>query len=80
MREGYSVTVSKHGEPILTIERSMLSGQSEFSAADAAAVRDAAEQMLSFIGPETTRCFACGAEAECRSDCPLTADTQVQIG
>lgn len=74
MHEGYSVTVSKHGEPILTIERSMLSGQGEFSEQDAAAIRDAAEHLLAFIGPEKFHCFACGAAAGHARDCPLLGD------
>lgn len=52
MRKGYSVTVSKWGEPILTIEREMLSGKAELSAEDEAAIRDAGEHLLSFIGSE----------------------------
>ena len=71
MREGYSVTVSKLGEQILTIERSMLSGQSEFSAEDARAIRDAAEHLLSFIGPEKFHCFMCGGAEGHRDDCAL---------
>ena len=51
MREGYSVTVSKFGEPILTIEREMLSG-AELSAEDEQAIRDAGEHLLAFVGPE----------------------------
>jgi hypothetical protein len=51
MREGYSVTVSKLGEPILTIERRMLSGKSELSDEDEQAIRDAAEHLRSFVGP-----------------------------
>lgn len=71
MREGYSVTVSKWGEPIITIERSMLSGAPEFSTEDAAAIRDAAEHLLAFIGPEKFHCFACGGESGHRDDCPI---------
>ena len=71
MREGYSVTVSKNGEAILTIERTMLSGQGEFSPEDAAAIRDAGEHLLSFIGTETTVCFACGWMDGHGQDCPL---------
>jgi hypothetical protein len=52
MRKGYSVTVSKHGEPILTIEREMLGGKAELSAEDEEAIRDAGEHLLSFIGPD----------------------------
>ena len=71
MREGYSVAVSKNGEPILTIERSMLSGQPEFSTEDAEAIRDAAEHLLGFIGPPTVMCFACGAVEGHNQTCPL---------
>lgn len=59
MREGYSVTVSKHGEPILTIESAMLSG-AELSAEDEQAIRDAGQHLLSFIGPELVECPRCG--------------------
>jgi hypothetical protein len=51
MRRGYSVTVSKHGVPILTIEHEWLSG-AELSAEDEQAIRDAGEHLLSFVGPE----------------------------
>lgn len=71
MREGYSVTVSRNGEPILTIERQMVSGQSDLSKDDAAAIRDAGEHLVAFAGPETYTCFACGGVVACRTDCPL---------
>lgn len=71
MRPGYSVTVSKNGEPILTIGPD-LSGLSEFSDEDANAIRDAGEHLLSFIGPAGPHeCFACGGSAAHRADCPL---------
>jgi hypothetical protein len=50
MRAGYSVTVSKNGEVILTIEREMLSG-AELSREDEEAIREAAEHLLAFVGP-----------------------------
>lgn len=50
MKPGYSVTVSKNGEAILTIEREMLSGKSEISDEEHDAIREAAEHLLSFIG------------------------------
>ena len=57
MRQGYSVTVSKNGEPILTIEREMLSG-AELSAEDEEAIRDAAEHLLAFVGsPDADAAF-----------------------
>lgn len=52
MRDGYSVIVTHLGEPILTIERSMLSGKSDLSDDDADAIRDAADHLFSFIGPK----------------------------
>ena len=71
MRDGYSVTVSKNGVAILTIERSMVSGDAEISKDDAAAIRDAGEHLLSFIGPETSVCFACGWTEGHAQDCSL---------
>lgn len=70
MRKGYSVTVSKHGEPILTIEREMVSGQAELSKADEQAIRDAAAHLLSVVGPDSNACFACGSEGEHLAECP----------
>ncbi len=66
MRDGYSVTVTKHGDPILTIGPD-LSGLSEFSPEDEQAIRDAGEHLLAFIGPE--RCSVCGAVLPCGDDC-----------
>lgn len=74
MREGYSVTVSKNGEPILTIDRTMLSGIATFSDDERAAIRDAGEHLLSFIGPEKTACFVCGGIDECWDNCALKSD------
>ena len=71
MREGYSVTVSKLGEPILTIERTMLSGQPEFSKEDEAAIRECAEHLLAFIGPDKFHCFMCGGVEGHLDDCAL---------
>ena len=71
MREGYSVTVSKNGEPILTIDRTMLSGLGDLSKEDTDAIRDAGEHLIGFAGPETQVCFACGSTGECAQDCRL---------
>lgn len=49
MREGYAVTVTKWGEPILTIERECLSG-AELSAEDERAVFEAGKHLCSFVG------------------------------
>lgn len=49
MREGYAVTVTKWGEPILTIERECLSG-AELSDDDARAVFDAGKHLCAFAG------------------------------
>ena len=49
MKEGYSVTVSKWGEPILTIEPHCLSG-AELSDDDSRAIWDAGEHLKSFAG------------------------------
>lgn len=72
MREGYSVTVSKWGEPILTIEHEMLSGKPDFTPEDEESIRDASRHLISFIGDgEPQPCFACGGASECEEDCPL---------
>lgn len=71
MRDGYSVTVSKNGEPILTIEREMLSGIATFSDEERRAVRDAGYHLLAFIGPEKTACFLCDGVDQCEPDCPF---------
>lgn len=49
MKEGYSVTVSKWGKPILTIEPNMLSG-ADLSDDDTRAIWDAGEHLKSFAG------------------------------
>jgi hypothetical protein len=74
MRKGYSVTVSKDGESILTIGRSMVSGRATLSDDEAAAIRDAGHSLLSFIGPEKTACFVCGGIDECWDNCALKSD------
>lgn len=71
MHKGYSVTVSRGGEIILTIERGMLSGQADLSKEDAAAIRDAGEHLIAFAGPEVTECFICGGIEKCSDDCAL---------
>ncbi len=57
MREGYAVQVLYHGEPILTIERTMLSGKADLSDEDKAAIDDAGEHLIAFAGvhlPQST--------------------------
>ena len=49
MREGYAVTVTKWGEPILTIERECLSG-AELSDEDERAVFEAGQHLCAFSG------------------------------
>lgn len=71
MREGYGVIVTHLGEPILTIEPSMLSGKAELTAEDTAAIRDAGEHLVAFAGPERVTCFACGGEDGKHFDCPI---------
>ncbi len=51
----------------MTIEREMLSGQSEFSSEDEGAIRDAGEHLLAFIGPEP--CSVCGTRRTCDGAC-----------
>lgn len=70
MREGYGVIVTKNGEPILTIDSSMLSGQPEFSDEEADAIRDASEHLAAFIGPPREPCSVCGHMGPCTPDCP----------
>lgn len=78
MRDGYSVTVSKNGEPILTIERRMLSGIATFSDEERQAVRDAGENLLAFIGPDKTACFLCDGIDQCEPDCPFEVYEKVR--
>lgn len=49
MKEGYSVTVFKCGEPILTVEPNCLSG-ADLSGDDSRAIWDAGEHLKSFAG------------------------------
>jgi hypothetical protein len=71
LREGYGVIVTHLGEPILTIDRSMLSGKADLSKEDADAIRDAGEHLVAFAGPENTTCFACGVMDAHTVECPL---------
>lgn len=48
--EHWSVTVTRNGEPLVTIETDCLSGKPEFSEEDEETIRDAARHLLSFIG------------------------------
>lgn len=48
--EHWGVTVDRHGEEIVRIETSMLSGKQNLTAEDEEAIRTAAEHLLSFIG------------------------------
>lgn len=52
----WSVTVSRNGEEIVTIEPRCLSGR-DLSPEDEATVRTAAENLLAFVGPERTPGF-----------------------
>lgn len=71
MKKGYSVTVSKWGEPIVTIDHEMLSGKGELSEEELEAIRDAGDHLKSFAGPTDFRCFVCGGNSTCADDCPL---------
>jgi hypothetical protein len=71
MRAGYSVTVSKDGEAILTIEREMVAGKSDLTPEDEAAIRDAGEHLMAFAGPEHRGCFVCGGIDQCKATCEL---------
>lgn len=66
MRDGYSVTVSKWGEPILTIEPNMLSG-AEHSPEDIDAIRDAGQHLCGFVGPSAAipTCVICLDDPDC---------------
>lgn len=72
MRQSYSVTVLKNGEPLVTIERTILSGLDPLSPEDLAAIRDCGEHLLAFAGPEHHTCFACGHVGACKPDCPIS--------
>lgn len=50
MREGYGVVVTYLGDPIITIEPSMLSGKAELTADELAAIDDAGEHLIAFAG------------------------------
>lgn len=68
MREGYAVQVLHLGEPILTIERAMLSGKAEMSDEDKAAIDEAGEHLIAFAGvhlpPRTFTVEPLGSEFE----------------
>lgn len=49
--EHWSVSVSRNGENLVTIESNMLAGQPEFSDEDARVIRSCAAHLLAFIGP-----------------------------
>lgn len=63
--------VTHLGEPILTIERSMLSGKADLSTEDTAAIRDAGEHLMSFAGQENVTCFVCGVVNAHTVECEL---------
>lgn len=71
MRSGYSVTVFKNGEPLVTIEREMLSGQDPLSTEDTDAIRECGEHLTSFAGPQRYCCFVCGGEDRHEDDCSI---------
>lgn len=48
-RQHWSVTVSRNGEPVVTIELNMLAGR-DLSPEDEVAVRTAAHHLLAFLG------------------------------
>lgn len=50
MRDGYAVQVLYLGEPILTIDRTMLSGKAELTDDDKAAIDEAGEHLIAFAG------------------------------
>lgn len=68
MRKGYTVQVLHLGEPILTIESTMLCGKAELSDEDKAAIDDAGEHLIAFAGlrlpVSTFSCEPLGSEAE----------------
>lgn len=71
MRSGYSVTVTKNGEAIVTIGPD-LSGVDCLSDEDADAIREAGESLIAFIGPPGPHaCFACGNVGGHEAECPL---------
>ena len=47
----WSVSVSRNGDNLVTIESNMLAGQPEFSDEEARVIRECAAHLLAFIGP-----------------------------
>ena len=78
--EHWSVTVTRNGENLVTIESNCLSGKPEFTETEAQVIRDAAEHLKAFIGPprETGACPFCRREAAtgwhlcCAAEPPFT--------
>lgn len=50
MRDGYAVQVLYLGEPILTIESTMLAGKADLSDEDKLAIDDAGGHLIAFAG------------------------------
>jgi hypothetical protein len=58
-RETFSVTVERNGEKVVTIETGCLSGR-DLLPGDDAVIREAAQHLLSFVGPP---CVDYGAQS-----------------
>lgn len=49
--DGWSVTVSRYGDPIVTIEERMLSGKADLTEGDLELIRHCAQHLMSFAHP-----------------------------
>jgi hypothetical protein len=68
--DDWSVSVSRSGENLVTIEPRMLSGRPTFSVTDEAAIRAAGHHLLAFIGSENPEPFIVDDEAEAQPSPP----------
>ena len=79
-RDHWSVTVSRNGEELVTIESNCLSGKSDLTDEDGDVIRAAAEHLHSFIGPKRLdHCPICGQKDDggqrcVMGGCPIGGD------
>jgi len=70
MSRHWSVTVTRNGENLVTIESNCLSGKSEFTDAEAETIRDAARHLKAFIGEPKPIICSCPKFANAKGPYP----------